>query len=134
MAIPLEFHRGISGFWGEMQSIRPYQQPLPPPGLQEVRLCIPLSGEEDVHDPTASSSSVAPTPVKLPELPSLAEQEAHALAHLPPAPWCSECMASRSRDDPHRDRQEEHPGGIEEELPVIQLDHTFVESLVVLSL
>ena len=131
MNVALVFEKGLSGFWGEIVDVKPYRKPLPAVGRDEVRLCMGMGfqggeHEEDEHDPTAASSteisqqaaSVPVEAVRIPELPSIAVQEEHALLHLPPATWCPECVAGRARDDPHTHVADQQPQGSESLLPV----------------
>ena len=77
-----------------------------------------------------------PNEVRLPHEPTEVEREQHALCHLPMAPWCAACVASRgARDDPHPVLATRVPAQSEEvTMTVVQLDHSFLDGLVFLSL
>ena len=51
-------------------------------------------------------------------LPSLKEQETHFVTHLPYAPWCQACVATRAKEDKFEQREEKADLGKN----VIQLD------------
>ena len=42
-----------------------------------------------------------------PALPSKEEQERHKITHTPFAAWCEDCVAGRSRGEPHRQTQKD---------------------------
>ena len=56
-----------------------------------------------------------------PKLPSLKDQEAHFVTHIPYAAWCQACVASRAKEDKHELREEKPDLGRN----VIQLDFFF---------
>ena len=56
----------------------------------------------------------------LAKLPSVAEQELHALTHLPRQPWCQACLAARSREDNHSATAPE-----ERAIPVVSMDYMY---------
>ncbi|CAE7811967.1 unnamed protein product [Symbiodinium sp. CCMP2592] len=56
----------------------------------------------------------------LAKLPSVAEQELHALTHLPRQPWCQACLAARSREDNHTATSPE-----ERAIPVVSVDYMY---------
>lgn len=41
-----------------------------------------------------------------PKLPTMKEQETHFVTHIPYAPWCQACVASRAKEDKHEARDE----------------------------
>ena len=47
-----------------------------------------------------SESRREAVPLKTPKLPSRHEQELHQLTRLPFQPWCQQCVATRSKEDP----------------------------------
>ena len=47
-----------------------------------------------------------PTALGQPRLPSLKEQETHFVTHLPYAPWCQACVATRAKEDKFEQREE----------------------------
>ena len=53
-----------------------------------------------------------------PRLPSLKEQETHFVTHLPYAPWCQACVATRAKEDKHELRDDKPDQGKN----VIQMD------------
>ena len=59
-----------------------------------------------------------PTALGQPRLPSLKEQEAYFVIHLPYAPWCQACVATRAKEDKFEQRDEKADLGKN----VIQLD------------
>ena len=52
-----------------------------------------------------------PIAIGQPKLPSLEEQELHFVTHLPYAPWCQACVATRGREDKHQSRNEKEDIG-----------------------
>ena len=50
-----------------------------------------------------------PVALGQPKLPSLRDQELHFITHLPYAPWCQACVATRAKEDAHlpRDSKED---------------------------
>ena len=67
-------------------------------------------------DPVAPPMSVGR---RQPNEPTEAERLAHNRTHIPLADWCESCVRGRSRDDPHRARQDQDEGN---PLPVVQCD------------
>ena len=74
-----------------------------------------------------------PQAVNEPRLPSEQEQELHRLLHLPFATWCDLCVASKGAEEPHRGKKH-GTAGLVDEVPVVQMDFFFIESLVGLSI
>ncbi|CAK9065018.1 unnamed protein product, partial [Durusdinium trenchii] len=62
-------------------------------------------------------------PLKTPKLPSRHEQELHQLTHLPFQPWCQQCVATRSKEDPRM--KEERSDRKDRGRPVISFDYGF---------
>ena len=56
----------------------------------------------------------------LAKLPSVEEQELHALTHLPRQPWCQACLAARSREDNHSATAQE-----DRAIPVVSVDYMY---------
>ena len=56
-----------------------------------------------------------------PKLPSRKDQEAHFVAHIPYAPWCQACVASRAKEDHYVAREEKEDLGKN----LIQLDFCY---------
>jgi hypothetical protein len=57
---------------------------------------------------------------KIPALPTVAEQQAHALTHLPGRSWCSVCVQAKAIDDRHLRTRGEH------EHDEVQMDYFFI--------
>lgn len=62
-------------------------------------------------------------PLKTPKLPSRREQELHQLTHLPFQPWCQQCVATRSKEDPRT--KEDQSDRKDRGRPVISFDYGF---------
>ena len=60
--------------------------------------------------------------------------EEHALTHLGEwSPWCTICVSSRGRDAGHFQAvQEERTSLPVDELPIVEMDYTYMEKIVVL--
>ena len=56
-----------------------------------------------------------------PKLPSRKDQEAHFVTHIPYAPWCQACVASRAKEDHYMAREEKEDLGMN----LIQLDFCY---------
>ena len=106
-----------------------------------MKLCQLKEEHEPPDDEGAASSHQVPLSraireVPEPHLPDPADQRAHILqGHLPHASWCTVCVKSRARDDPH----EHKPLALKlsNEVgapPLIEMDYTFVEQLKILNL
>ena len=67
-----------------------------------------------------------PKAIRAPMEPSPAERDYHELTHTPFAPWCTQCVRSRSRDDHYK--KVEAPAPPEARLPVVQIDYFFVKA------
>ena len=62
-------------------------------------------------------------PLKTPKLPSRHEQELRQLTHLPFQPWCQQCVATRSKEDPRM--KEDQSDRKDRGRPVISFDCGF---------
>ena len=73
--------------------------------------------------------------VILPKLPEAEAVRRHETTHATAESWCPTCVKARGRDAAHReqDEEEKHTVAIDE-LPMVQLDYTFIENNTVLDL
>ena len=67
----------------------------------------------------------AAIPVSSPREPTITEREVHELTHLPPQPWCEQCIRGRGTENPHKRVTFEHA---EHTLPVIAFDFCFIKT------
>eukprot|EP00971_Amphidinium_carterae_P002271 44846-Amphidinium_carterae.3 len=67
-------------------------------------------------------------PASAPGEPSEADRLFHNLTHVPYQPWCSLCLRTRARDDPHRRGDVEQVK--QKPVPVIQIDYCFMNQAV----
>ena len=70
--------------------------------------------EENKHEAIA---------LPVPKLPSKMEQEMHNLTHIPFAPWCQCCVATRAKEDARR--EEERGDATDRGKPIISFDYGF---------
>ena len=71
----------------------------------------------------------------IPRLPDPEVVRRHEMTHATAEQWCDICVRARGRDDPHYERDEaERITQTVDELPMVQLDHTFVDGVTSLDL
>ena len=84
-------------------------------------------GDESGQQEPVSAAGEAVREVTSPEGPAPREQRLHGLTHLPHRAWCSRCVRARGRDEPHHAAAAEtRMSTAVDEVPVIQLDYTFM--------
>ena len=69
----------------------------------------------------------AAIPISDPREPTNTEKEVHELTHLPPQPWCEQCVRGRGTENPHKRVTFERA---ESTLPVIAFDFCFISGIV----
>ena len=67
----------------------------------------------------------AAIPISDPRGPTITEKEVHELTHLPPQPWCEQCVRGRGTENPHKRVTFERAESI---LPVIAFDFCFIKT------
>ena len=67
----------------------------------------------------------AAIPISDPREPTNTEKEVHELTHLPPQPWCEQCVRGRGTENPHKRVTFERA---ESTLPVIAFDFCFIKT------
>ena len=67
----------------------------------------------------------AAIPISNPREPTNTEKEVHGLTHLPPQPWCEQCVRGRGTENPHKRVTFERA---ESTLPVIAFDFCFIKT------
>jgi hypothetical protein len=136
-AIDVEQKEGIYGLCGEIIGVEA-EDAKTSHQRTFVAYMMPVEAncDLDVSEPLGETTLVAePThTIASPNLPGVVEQEHHQYTHLPHQPWCDICIKTRARDDPHPHRAKSLPGVPLDGPPVIQVDHTFMESVTVLSM
>ena len=60
-------------------------------------------------------------------IPTNTEKEVHELTHLPPQPWCEQCVRGRGTENPHKRVTFERA---ESTLPVIAFGFSFIKTSV----
>ncbi len=100
---------------------------------------MPVEGCDDEEGELVGAKRVdeemGPDPIKIPEAPSREEQLKHELAHVPFAAWCPRCVQAKGHDDPHRGKEEIDKATLRiEELPVVQIDFSYIDGLCLLTL
>jgi len=70
---------------------------------------------------TRREGQIVPTGIPLPQVkqPTQAERDAHMITHLPPQPWCEDCVMGRGTTAPHRRVEAEHK---DQGRPLIEMD------------
>ena len=88
-------------------------------GLEEIEL-----EREQMRRPELlpEEHHIHPRSKPLPKEPSIEEQRAHELTHLPALSWCETCVKSFGLEDLHRRRR----GG--RDLPELQVDYMFMDA------
>ena len=67
----------------------------------------------------------AAIPISDPRDPTNTEKEVHELTHLPPQPWCEQCVRGRGTENPHKRGTFERA---ESTLLVIAFDFCFIKT------
>ena len=140
MKLYLERQSGLYLFEGEVQEARDEQ-------LEGDEVCdvMPIESEqamdigpvaEHLHEDVREQVPEAqPRELALPELPDAMVIRRHNLAHAEMASWCPVCVQARGRDAVHRAGSlEERLTETVDEIPLVQLDYTYIESLTILDL
>ena len=97
----------------------------------ETESALPMLAEDAREPQVALQAREAPSP----ELPDTEVIRRHELTHATMEPWCATCVRARGRDDPHHERDEEEKYTMPvDELPMVQLDYTFVDGVTILDM
>ena len=67
----------------------------------------------------------AAIPIADPREPTITEKGVHELTHLPPQPWCEQCVRGRGTENPHKRVTFERA---ESTLPVVAFDFCFIKT------
>ena len=71
-------------------------------------------------------------------MPTLAEADVmrrHEMTHAIAESWCPTCVKARGRDAPHHEREDEEKHTLAvDELPMVQLDYTFIDGVTILDM
>ena len=67
----------------------------------------------------------AAIPISDPREPTITEKEVHELTHLPPQPWCEQCVRGRGTENPHKRVTFERA---ESKVHVIAFDFCFIKT------
>ena len=140
MKLHLERRGGLYLFEGAVQEVCDEQF-----GNYEVCDVMPIeSGQamdigpvaEHLHEDVREQIPEAqPRELALPELPDAMVIRRHNLTHAEMASWCPVCVQARGRDAVHRAGSlEERLTETVDEIPLVQLDYTYIESLTILDL
>ena len=87
--------------------------------LEQFKAKLDAQMETEVATKLYQESLRRPVQIKAPKLPSVKEQEEHALTHIPFASWCEACLATRSKEDPRE------KDAIAHEIPVVAFDYGY---------
>jgi len=100
----------------------------------ELALDPPMDEDEAVADPDPEVQGhdqprVVVMAAPPPPSPSAEERARHEVTHVPYAPWCEVCRASRLRGDPHRPRDKEMLTDQEALYTEVQVDYAFASGI-----
>ena len=92
--------------------------------LMRERKSLPAIEAEREADPEGRRRKAA-IPISDPREPTNTEIEVHELTHLPPKPWCEQCVRGRGTENPHKRVTFERA---ESTFPVIAFDFCFIKA------